>query len=1222
MKPTSKNSLCYVALVVGLVNSGHSLAGDLNLSQQALELGTSAEPNVVIIMDDSGSMDWEVVNRDFAQGMRFVSDQPDGTTVSDSGGIKNRDSNDNGTANCTIGDGDFSGYFYGVEFGVNTFTDGADDCNTADDQAWRFRNHNYNIIYFDPAKEYKPWQGTDKNGNLYTDASITAAYADPYDPYETINLTTNNSDWAGGTGRNTSDRDGDGVADGFRYYTWEDLDGDGFFDNGEETEHLIREASAEVQQNFANWFQYWRSRDLIAKGAFSEVIAGLTNMRVGYTTINSSSYNFEVSRMNPLVTVGDKKDLLDNLFATRPDGGTPLRTSLESVGKYFACENGSAFGDTSNYTCPVEAAPKGTCQQNYAVLMTDGFWNGNSPSVGNADAGGSQFAGNTNGGFFADSYSNTLADVAMYYYENDLSSLSDSVNVTPIDVERSDSIDDLKHRLHQHMATYTVSFGVTGNLNGFPTSAGQWPNPGSSDQAKIDDLMHAAYNGRGEYYSATNPQDLVSSLTSAFESISQSIGASSAVAFNTQDLRSGSRLYRAIYNTQTFSGDLQALDIGVDGSINIDSPVWSAAEALDDVVSQNGRVIITYDAASKQGVEFTYADIESISSINTPLSADPPSNPPGSYGSILENRIKYIRGDSDFEGEDYEKGEFRQRESEEGRLGDMINSTPVFVGQPPFSRRDSEPYPTGTDDLYSLFKSDNESRREIVYIGANDGMLHGFDADDGKEVFAYVPSFLHDNLYHLTDPEYTHRMYVDASPTIADVFMQKGVGFEWRTLLIGGARAGGKGYFALDVTDPTVFTDESKSAAAAQASAKDIVMWEFTDQDDDDLGYTFSRPAMVMSNAEQSGKKRWVSIFGNGYNSSSADGDAALFILFVEEGMDGDWTNGYVKISTGIGKAESTDGATPNGLGDVRAVDVDTNGTVDYVYAGDLQGNLYRFDLTSSNSNQWSSNNMERIFQARYGSNTGDIQPIINRPAVVRHETENGFIVQVGTGSWMTVEDAASEDIQSIYGIWDDLSNNRLVKRSDLVEQQFLNQGVQEFENDDGDVVNDEDVSNSTNNTIDWDTNDGWVIDLDMPAFGAPVGSAAEYPGERAIRRLSVRGGVLTGNTILPRNINSCEPSPGGFRFAVNPHTGGWPDQPVFDLNFDGNFNDLDNVGGGSGQADIVTRIKFDDAPSDTACLGTYCFTQLGNGEMGGTQENTGGDDLAGRLSWREVYED
>jgi type IV pilus assembly protein PilY1 len=505
-------------------------------------------------------------------------------------------------------------------------------------------------------------------------------------------------------------------------------------------------------------------------------------------------------------------------------------------------------------------------------------------------------------------------------------------------------------------------------------------------------------------------------------------------------------------------------------------------------------------------------------------------------------------------------------------------------------------------------------------------MLHAINVANGSELFAFVPNSVFSNLSRLTDPNYSHRYYVDLTPSINDVYITPASGtnagdLSWNTILVGGLAGGGKGYFALNVTDPDDLDTETEAAAN--------VMWEFTEADDggigsSDLGYTFSQPLIAMSNAEDgSGNKRWVVIFGNGYNSTSTDGDAHLYVLFVEGGQDGVWTanSDFYKVNTGFGKAESSDGTTPNGIGGIRGVDTDENGTVDLVYAGDLQGNLYRFDLSSSTAGNWT-NAPKILFRAKYSANSvfprTTPQPITTRPIVVRHPSLGGFIVITATGSWMTTDDATSTDIQSMYGIWDDLSVNPEVTMNSttnqLVEQVFTNQ----LNTEHGFTVR-----TLTNNAVNWQNTGpsaskvkGWYIDFDMPPAG---GTGVEYPGERAVRNIQLRGGLLFVNTVIPRSTAACALGAGGYELGFDPITGGYGSKVIFDIDGNGTFDDGDNVNDSNLLSNIITGIRFDsDTPTDAAFIGSKRFTQAGS-ELVVRDTNTGDDPDTGRTSWREI---
>ncbi|MCX4026041.1 hypothetical protein H0A36_23640 [Endozoicomonas sp. SM1973] len=1153
-------------------------AGPLRLAQDALEIAPGAEPNIVILFDDSGSMDFEgLMPTD-----EMKANQPNGTNIEGPKGSVIHQ------PNCSYP------YNYGVQFNSNTFNKNYGKCWVAEMSNWRFRNSNFNKLYFDPNKVYKPWPGLDKQGIPFGDIDITKAPDNPYYPTEYIDLTKDNEIFP----RN-------GASEGFKYYTWTD-DGDGLFENGEETEFRIKSADAKTQQNFANWFSYYRSRDLVAKGALGFVLESVTNARIGFTTINTKSNNFPVASMNASALSGNKKALLDKVYGTPiPAKSTPLRQNLRDVGKYFACESGNRF-DAKGYSCPIQSAPIGTCQQNYALLMTDGFYSGGTPNIGNQDI-------NTNnlfdGGAFADDVSETLADVAMKYYKTDLSSLANKVPTTKYDVERSTYLTN-NNTLHQHMSTFTVGFGLKGNVSDFPSNSEttfNWPNPFSSNLAKVDDLLHAAYNGRGNYLSAGDPSQLVLGLKEMFRGIQADSGAASAVAFNSQSIKNNSVAYRALFNPKLHSGDVLAHPIdSTTGVIDTSTVLWSAAKKLDDKLSGsniNNRNIITYrvnEDGTKLGVPFNYdthLNVTQKSLLDTPIPLALPENYGDNDGKVGDERIAYLRGDQINEGPKSNQGQFRDRLKTKGRLGDVIHSTPSYVGAPLFSNRDKEPY--STSKPYSNFAKAHKNRNPMLYVGANDGMLHGFNANTGEEVFAYVPNVLFANLVDLTYQNYVHKMYVDEKPSINDVFYNDA----WHTVLVGALGAGGKGLFALDITNPTKFSTE--------ASAAKNVMWEFTSKDDIDLGFTYSRPIITMTNAKKGGEHIWAAIFGNGYNSSSEDGDAALFINQLSGGLDGSWLRNqdYYKSVTGKGKAESSDGLTPNGLGIPRAVDNDGNGTVDYVYAGDLQGNLWRFDVTSSNPSDWqSSKNRQIIFKAT--DSTGNPQPIINQPVVVRNPQPGliGIIVVIGTGSWILKDDIDSTDLQTMYGIWDDFSSSGYpVEKSKLIEQSFINKI---------DTVSGFTVRSLTNKTVAYSKNGnvmGWKLNFDTAVTG---GGAVQYPGERAVRKLFLVGDSLFTTTVIPNPALACSILPGGFLIGIDPATGGRSKTKVlFDLNNDGKFDDKDSLPNGTS----VSGIRLDEMPNDPSFIGNRIVIQQHNGKVTGFGANTEGVNT-GRLSWRQLY--
>jgi type IV pilus assembly protein PilY1 len=512
------------------------------------------------------------------------------------------------------------------------------------------------------------------------------------------------------------------------------------------------------------------------------------------------------------------------------------------------------------------------------------------------------------------------------------------------------------------------------------------------------------------YFLVSNPLGLETALDKAFVAILATSSAAS-VATNSTSLNSGTYVYQARFNPATWSGQLLAYSIDIYGNI-ASTPAWDAGE---EIPAANARVLITANPANTDGdddaVPFQWDDLTAAQ--QAALNLVPFANPATS-DTNGSTRLDYLRGDPTNEGA--ASGSYRSRNGI--YLGDIANSTPAYVGPPSkFS----------FDASYVTFKNDNDDRAAVLYAGGNDGMLHAFSATDGEELFGFIPSAVYPNLSKLTDQTYNqrHAYFVDGSPTFDDVKINTdGIEDAWHTVLVGGLNAGGRGYYALDITDPTVFS--------SAANASDILLWEFNHTTDSDLGYTYAKPIIAkMANGKM------AAIVGNGYNSTN--GKAALFILYLEGGVDGAWsatsstggTNGstiistdYVKIDTGIGTA-----ASPNGMGTVFVADYDGDGVADYIYGGDLKGNLWKFDVSNASPSNWKISfpaatgfaNGQPLYVAKDANNA--LQPITAPPEVSLHPN-GGLLVYFGTGKYLeSMDDQSSASApfttQSMYGIWD-----------------------------------------------------------------------------------------------------------------------------------------------------------------------------------------------------------
>jgi len=586
----------FFVLLVGV--PGLAIAAQLSLSSVPLFVATSAKPNIVFLTDDSGSMDWALVTSE-SDGLMTISpcNREYRYTHNDPGASGSAPAiNDDGVTRVIPTELALIAAGYSPNLGG----------------VWRARNSDYNKLYYNPNVRYTPWEGVDSTGAAYSNMPYTAARYDPYYPSNgTVDLTATDSfttrycQLSGGSVTSTTVDFTVSNMYPAHYYAWTDVDGDGlvgateshtlyeirtsgcstgatcpstFTRTSDRTDCTVSGSTAtctvaQELQNFANWFSYYRKRNLAAKNAISKVVAGSLD-RMAHATLhnNGGASNISILQMNQSASSGNKKILLDGVFKTRPNYSTPLRTRLDEVGKYFECTTGNIFGGTTN--CPIQsAASGGECQQNFTILMTDGFWNDSFTGIGNADGdASSSFDNRSPNVAYGDSYSNTLADVAMYYYERDLApALSDRVPV----------IAGMDNATHQHMVTYGVAFGVAGTLNAGPTSPTQsfaWPAVSSNSSTTIDDLRHAAYNGRGEFLSAQSPESLATALNNTLVGIAGRTGSAAAVAVNSRSLSTTTRLYQARFISGEWSGDLRALSIDTDG--NVGTQVWSAAAQL------------------------------------------------------------------------------------------------------------------------------------------------------------------------------------------------------------------------------------------------------------------------------------------------------------------------------------------------------------------------------------------------------------------------------------------------------------------------------------------------------------------------------------------------------------------------------------------------------------------------------------------------------------------
>ena len=971
-----------------------------------------------------------------------------------------------------------------------------------------------------------------------------------------------------------------------------------------------------AMQNFANWFTYYRKRSLAIRGGITSAFDQIGRVRVGSCTITeaqnrlgSMSTGSSYLTMTSLPAVGDdsnnvRRDFYESIYGLdfSQARGTPNRPALYYLGR-----------ELENNPNIIQSP----CQRNYALLFTDGYNSGTVSGIGNVD-------GNYGTGSHSpipDSYTNTMADIAMRFYKqlSPPSSISDTAALPLPPGCPGDESADCEQK--PHMTTFGITLGQSGYIFGNSAYQAQnddpYTNPPSwylrssngsqylpgdlptSGPQEIDDLWHAAIDSRGALLNASSPQELADKFSSALNQILGRGETLTNATGNSTSLTNTSVVFQTTYDTTRWTGDLIAFD-ALNGSTAQSGRLWSAASLLTGVTDPNvndGRTIVT---ALRTDNATTSGAVSGVPFTSTGLS-------PSGIASLTPDTIAYLRGHRDKEqtgaGSDASNGRvYRQRG--DSVLGDIINSVPDYVGAPnPLKYAgewkdlidpNDDPTPENQASYYdpgnsSSFVSKYASRTPMVYVGANDGMLHGFDANTGAEKLAYIPNTLLSSLAGgndpLTSPSYAHRSFVDGQIATGPAFFNG----TWHTMLVGGLRNGGNTVYGLDVTDPSSFS---------QSNAANIVRWEFTAPG---LGKTFGTPSIVrLHNGE------WAAIFANGYNSDNYG--ASLYVINIADGHE------IAHLTTGATPASGQPG---NGLATPFPVDIDGDHVTDYVYAGDLYGNVWRFDLTSSNPGDWSD---QKIFQAT--APNGSVQPITTQVEVAAHPNGVGYGVMVYFGTGQDIQplnDNQSATPNSFYGVWDpnvfsyNPGNNAPAQPSGwfVTRDQLVAQTVSTV--NPSNAVNGLSYRTVTDNPVTYIDNNGkfadrgWVID-----FPADSGEAALNPPA------VVGNNVQFTTTVI--NRQTCSLTSSGYFMAVSRVNGGPAAKNVFDVNGDGLVNDEDagtprvaGIGFGSESGSPGQGPSFNDLTNGTQVIKTPLTG-------GGTATITlARDFLNGRRSWHEI---
>ena len=1114
-----------------------------------LQSSNPVAPNILFILDDSGSMHGEIMPDELIFNPRICS--PWGCDTRTNIGLV-----------YPRADGVYGGADY-----INAVADVA----SGSGYGAMVRSPQINKIYYNPAVTYLPW--AQQNGQLYPAASLTCALHNPErsgtgDAY-CRNLTVDNGNYNGNYWQDCQSGqtcpanqdartfwpssyftyDGSGDRWSASSYTKTEIrtgtasySGEG---RGARTDAGCSNGTctyaAEIQ-NFANWYSYYRSRILSARAgigrAFSGVTAGTTEApapRVGFTTINTVG--------NPVAGVRafsgtDRSNFFSLLYGRAiPQNGTPLRRALDYAGKYYQDndEPWSATPGTSSNATPL------ACRASYSILMTDGYWNGDGASgsaSGNVDGttGGSYTAADP----FQDTYSGTLADVAMYYWKTDLrTTLANLVPTSTLDPAN-----------WQHMVTFGVGLGVSGTpgitrdiaFNAIENGDSiDWLEPTEDNKAtKIDDLLHASLNSRGDFFSAADPKTFAEGLGKVLTTIDGRTGSASNVAANSVALKDETRIFQASYVPGTWTGELASYAITAADGVSTTAQ-WRASRGIP---STGRKVFTTTGVAATPGATFpTAAQITAL------------GNSPNGHSIAA-----YLAGTRTGE-QGQSNGDLRRRSQ---LLGDIVNSSPAYVKD------------TGT-----------------LYIGANDGMMHAIDASNGQELFVFVPNAVSTSalakLKKLSEPAYSHEYYVDGPVAVSSRLETPS-----KNYLVGALGRGGKGVYFLDVTDPDSFAVTDIKPEYGEAA------------NDADMGYVLGRP-LIANIAVSSGSgnnkvttKTPVAIVSNGVNSTNSS--AALYVFNL---ATGEVLKKLVVPPPAIAPAGG------NGLSAPRGWDMDGDELIDYVYAGDLQGNLWKFDLSDSDVADWEvANSGVPLFVAQRGTVR---QPITGGLSLALDPVSFKPWVFFGTGKYIEQSDVANAAgvintaVQSWYGVRDEgvAITNTNGGRTALQERTFT---VATTVTVDGET---REVRGFEQNAALPAAKKGWYVDLLQPPSDTAL-------GERMVGDPFMLGSVLVAASIIP-SPDPCKAGGTGYLNAIDAFTGTSVATPFFDVDGDGSFDD-DMLGSGT-----------DQVPAGSVDLGIAMPTSPTIVESlvvaGGSQGTTGSVPvnnpvLKTRISWREIIKD
>lgn len=1136
----TKNAIVASLAVLAMLGIRAVDAGTVS-QEPLLSKTVNVKPNIALMLDTSGSMDWECVYAKHVTDA-FVKE------------------------NSTL---------YGLVTGCLATTD------------IRQVSPINNLLYYNPKKTYSPgYVGGVQQGNATVDnTSIVTLYL-PIPPKDPTTYTTSNA-----------------IKDPANYDRY-DVTTTGFKKNSGATTSVnpmgVHNGSrtdcgnndpctwAQERQNIANWRKYHIDRISAAKAGLSAAFAAQSdNFRLAYSDIYSN--------LNTMTDWGvAKTNFFTWLDGRNPNGSTPLREALIRAGEYYKDKTSNTGPWGSKPWSPPSgetSASHLSCRRSYTMLITDGFYNDSDPSsISDVDGSpGTQYVhaldsnkkyqyvprsadirskGKADLITSATGYSRTLADIAMKYWVTDLRT------DLPNDAGRGDPSDP---PFWQNMITYMVSFGAPGQMSDADVTKAKagtlnWVKPVGNTITTIDDMRHAAHNGGGDFLRVNDAAQFAKDLGNVIGSIASQEFSQAGVAASAVTLTAGTKKFVPYYTSGSWWGNLEMVNL--DGTGNSSGVSWQVISTdangqptgVTTIPSPTTRNIVVWTDATKQAIDFNYTNItaatNNLKGTNTAMQMS---------NAVTSDVVDFLRGVRTKE------GTLRKRQA---ILGDIVNSTPVFVKNNTNPEYEKLPSTTPGLSTYAAYMTAKAARTEgALLVGSNDGMLHAFAEGygtkvGGRELFAYIPRSVLGKLEGLasTGYSYAHTFTVDGPLNETDAYITTpnlssgGSSTGWRNVVLGTTGAGAKAVFALNVTDPTSYNGKSVLWEINADSAFPTVSTNSSTAFQN-LGYVLSQ---VQSGITASGD--WVSVFGNGFGSTS--GKASLFIVETATGK--------------LLKEIATDNTTNNGLGGVRLV-LNSNKQIIGAYAGDLQGRLWKFDLSAASSASWKlGNGGIPLFTA---TNGGTPLPITAPPAVMERTDQASFnpsyLVSFGTGKLFEVGDAnITSPTQYAYAVWDrrtmSSSTSDSVNDSDL-EPLKATKVTADIAAGSGSTLNAGGVvdfftvgfANKSTTALNWSTKRGWKLPLDI------------FSGQRNVYPSNILGEVVKIDTVAPQSTSSnCQASTSNaMTLLINPLTATCRVGGTMDTNSDGAIDEKDaNVCGYTSNADgmDVTLVILNSQGYDT----------------------------------------